>query len=128
MKAEPFEPIGFTPPEMGTFLHGILEKTAAEVKESGGFSQISDEELRKLTEKHIAQYIHEELNDFEEKSERFRHLFERSCEEACQIVLDMAEELRRSEFEPVSFDWIFPDWSHGKMVWKLARSRSQRSG
>ncbi len=104
MKAEHFKPIGFTPQEMGTFLHGILEKTAAEVKESGGFSQISDEELRKLTEKHIAQYIHEELNDFEEKSERFRHLFERSCEEACQIVLDMAEELRRSEFEPVSFE------------------------
>ena len=104
MKAEPFEPIGFTPPEMGTFLHRILEKTASDVRESGGFSQVTDEELRELTKKHIAEYVHEELNDFEEKSERFRHLFERSCEEACQIVLDMAEELRRSEFEPVSFE------------------------
>lgn len=104
MKAEPSDPAGFHPSEFGTFAHFVLEKTAREVRELGGFSQVSDAHLREITSRFIKEYIHEELGDYTEKSERFKWLFERLCKDVYSIVQDTAEELRCSEFEPLSFE------------------------
>ena len=55
----------------------------------------------------MERYVHEELNDFQEKSGRFLHLFRRLCEDVEQVVLDTARELRRSDFEPLDFELDF---------------------
>lgn len=104
MKAEPMEPAGFQPPEIGTFTHEVLEKTARAVSELGGFRAVTDEQLREITEACIQEYIHTELGDFQEKSARFRWLFERLCEDVIRVVQDTADELRISDFEPLSFE------------------------
>ena len=104
MKAEPEEPAGFHPPEIGTFTHYVLENAARRVKELGGFRAVSDEELREITRQQIDEYIREELGDYAEKSARFRWLFERLCEDVYRIVQDTADELRSSDFEPLSFE------------------------
>lgn len=104
MKAEPMEPAGFQPPEIGTFTHEVLEKTAEAVLKLGGFRAVTDDQLREIAETQIQNYIHNELGDFQEKSARFRWLFERLCGDVIRIVQDTADELRVSEFEPLSFE------------------------
>ena len=107
LKAKRYEPLGFQPPEIGTFIHAVLENVAREVKGLGGFAQVDDEKVKALTAAAVADYVHKELNDFQEKSARFRHLFQRLCADAEQIVLDAARELRRSDFEPLDFELDF---------------------
>ena len=107
LKAKTREPAGFTPPEMGTFMHYILENVAHDVMESGGFAEADDDKLDKLTDKYIAQYVHDKLNDFREKSKRFEYLFRRLTKDVRRVVEDMAAELRCSDFKPLSFELDF---------------------
>ena len=107
LRAKPYEPAGFTPPEIGTFMHYVLEHVARSAKERGGFAAVSDEELLALTRQFVQTYVHEELNDFQEKSSRFRHLFTRLSRDVEQVVADMAGELRCSDFEPLDFELDF---------------------
>lgn len=107
LKAKPYEPAGFTPPEIGSFMHYVLEHTARDVHGLGGFSAVSDEKLRQLCDKYIEEYVSSELNDFQEKSSRFVYLFKRLCKDVYQVVSDMAAELRRSDFEPLDFELDF---------------------
>ncbi|MBQ9663323.1 MAG: PD-(D/E)XK nuclease family protein [Oscillospiraceae bacterium] len=104
LKAEPDEPATFHAPEIGTFIHAILEQTAREVALLGGFRQVENERLREITRAAISDYIHTELGDFREKSARFRYLFDRICQDVYRIVEDTAEELRKSDFVPLSFE------------------------
>lgn len=104
LRAKPYRPAEFKPPEIGTFMHYLLENTARDVKSMGGFKKVGNETLEQLCDKYVSMFISRELNDFREKSPRFRHLFHRICADARRIVLDMAEELRRSDFEPIDFE------------------------
>lgn len=104
LKAKTREPAGFTPPELGTFMHSILERTASAVMEKGGFAAVTDKELTELTDRFVDEYIHETLNDFRERSPRFVYLFRRLIRDVRRIVLDTANELRNSDFVPLSFE------------------------
>lgn len=104
LNAKTREPAGFTPPELGIFMHSVLERTASEVMRLGGFKAVSDEELTKLTDRFVAEYVHEKLNDFRERSNRFIYLFRRLTRDVRRIVLDTARELRDSDFVPLSFE------------------------
>ena len=107
LKAKPHEPAGFKPPEIGIFMHYLLENTAREVGERGGFRNVDNKTLREITDKYVAEFIKKELNDFQEKSSRFVYLFRRICSDAYLVVEDMAEELRRSDFVPLDFELDF---------------------
>lgn len=109
LKAKPYEPATFRPNDVGSFFHAVLERTAREVKRRGGFAAVSDGALREIVDEAIAAYIASELGGFAEKNARFRHLFNRLRGEVWQIVRDMAAELRRSDFEPLSFELDFSD-------------------
>lgn len=107
LRAKPYEPAGFTPPEVGTFMHFVLEKTTRAVKERGGWQKVTDSDVRELCDGFVAEYVHSELNDFQEKSARFIYLFRRLTRDARQIVADIAQELRTSDFEPLDFELDF---------------------
>ncbi len=107
LKAKPYEPAGFSPPEIGSFMHYVLEKTARAVKEKGGFKAVADDELRELCQRFVEQYAQEELGGFAEKSPRFVYLFKRLSLNVSRVVEDMAAELRRSDFEPLDFELDF---------------------
>lgn len=80
---------------------------AREVKNRGGWSQVEQEELRRLVREYIDQYAREEIDGYREKSARFRYLFSRLRTAACAIVEDMAGELAQSDFSPVAFELGF---------------------
>lgn len=107
LKAKPHEPASFSPPEIGSFMHYVLENIAREVKTLGGFRQVTQEQLRPLCDQYIDRFIQEELDDFQEKTKRFTYLFKRLKNDVYQVVEDMAAELRRSDFEPLDFELDF---------------------
>ncbi len=107
LRAKPHEPAGFHPPEIGTFMHFVLEHTAMDVRALGGFAKVNDAKLRDITQRHIDNYVALELNDFREKSSRFVYLFKRLSRDVHQVVSDMAAELRRSSFQPLDFELDF---------------------
>ncbi len=106
LRARSRRPAGFNGPEAGIFMHYILEHISAEPGSLGGLSR---EDIRRLTEKYAQEYARTRLNGLEDKEERFRYLFRRLCRDAVDIVSDMAEELRRSDFKPIDFELKFDD-------------------
>ena len=107
LKAKPRQAADFAPPEMGTFMHFVLENVARDAGEKGGFAAISEEQLGGLCDKYVEEYIHEKLDDFREKSPRFEYLFRRLIKNVRAVVADTAAELARSRFVPLDFELDF---------------------
>ena len=109
LQARVREKAQFNAPQIGTFLHYILENVVRDVKKLGGFAQVDDDTLRTLTEQYIARYAESELRNFQDRSPRFRYLFDRLRHAAFAVVRETAEELRHSDFVPVAFELDFGD-------------------
>ena len=107
LKVRPFRQEEFSSSDLGTFTHYVLQHTAEDIKNIGGFSAAEDDFVRETAEKYIRSYEREVLKDFAEKSERFIYLFRRSADNVLKIVEDLARELRASKFEPAAFEFDF---------------------
>ena len=107
LRAKERKRAGFEAPEVGTFLHYLLENVNRDVKAQGGYGQVSDEALRRMVRDYVSRYAAERIDDFAHKSARFRYLFTRLRETAYTIILNIAREMRQSDFQPVSFELSF---------------------
>ncbi|MDO4315608.1 MAG: PD-(D/E)XK nuclease family protein, partial [Oscillospiraceae bacterium] len=113
LRAKPREPAAFDAPQIGTFLHFLLENVTREALSRGGFAQVDDEALHALVQRYIDEYVARELHNFREKNARFRYLFARLRNTACAVIDQVAEELRHSDFVPLEFELSFGD--HGAL-------------
>ena len=106
----------FDAPEAGTFVHYVLEGVSRRIGETTGFKGADEALIAELTSQYIDKYAHDELFGFEGKNERFIYLFRRLEENVRRVVEDMLEELKRSDFEPLSFELdlsdILPEKEH----------------
>ena len=109
LRLAPRIPVGFDAPEAGVFIHYILEGVSREIQASVGLKNADEELCRSLTMRYIQQYVRGELFDFEGKNARFIYLFRRMEEDVIRIVLDMLEEMKKSDFEPLDFELDFLD-------------------
>ena len=109
LNARPRQSAEFSPPEMGTFLHFVLENVARAIRDEGGFAKVEPAQVDALCDKYVAQYVHETLNDFRERSPRFVYLFRRLITSVRAVVKDMAAELARGDFVPLDFELNFGD-------------------
>ncbi len=104
LNAKPYEAAELKANEIGSFVHTVLEKTAAEVMSAGGFRNVDNDRIIEIADKHIDEFFHTDLQDFEEKSARFTYLFRRLRLDVHDILKDVAEEIRRSDFVPLDFE------------------------
>jgi len=111
LRLNPRIPADFDAPEAGVFIHYVLEHVSSEIKETKGFKNTDDQSCRRLTEHYIRQYIDKKLLGFEGKNARFIYLFRRLEEDVTRIALDMLEEIRNSDFEPLDFELDFKDFN-----------------
>ena len=98
---------GFDAPQMGTFVHDVMEHTLCAARDAGGLKALGKDALHKLTRQAIEAYITRELPDLQEKTARFRYLFRRLCESMYRIMDEVADELRESDFVPMAFELSF---------------------
>ena len=97
----------FEAPEIGTFLHYLLENVLRELDGGEGIGQAQPERLRALVNRFTDQYIAAVIDGYGDKSARFRYLFSRLRETACTIVENAVEEMRHSDFRPMAFELGF---------------------
>ena len=109
LKAKPRSPAAFDAPQIGTFLHFLLENVTRDVLAMGGFSAVGEEELHALVSKYIEEYVKLELNGLQNKNERFKYLFQRLRRTAYAVMDQVAEEMRHSDFVPLEFELSFGD-------------------
>ena len=107
LRARERKKAGFEAPEVGTFLHYLLENVNREVKEKGGYGQVDDEALRHMVKCYVEHYAATQIQEYQNKSARFRYLFSRLRETAYTIILNIAREMRQSDFQPVEFELSF---------------------
>ena len=98
---------GFDAPQMGTFVHDVMEHTLRAAHDAGGIKTLDKDALHKLTRQAVDSYIGRELPDLQEKTARFRYLFRRLVESTYRIMDEVADELRESDFVPLAFELAF---------------------
>ena len=104
LKLNERESAGFEAPELGSFMHYVLENVASEISKGVGFKNISPEETSELVDKYTELYIADTLGGFEEKSPRFVYLFGRLRPSVRRVAADMVRELAKSDFAPLDFE------------------------
>ena len=109
LRAKPRTPASFDAPQIGTFLHFLLENVTRDVLAMGGFAQVDEETLHALVRQYIRQYETQELHGLEGRNPRFRYLFARLRNTAYAVIDQVAEELRHSDFVPLEFELSFGD-------------------
>ena len=98
---------GFDAPQIGTFVHDVMEHTLAWARDAGGLKMLDKTALHKLVRRAINEYIHDNLPDLSEKTARFRYLFRRLCASTERIMDEVADELKNSDFAPLAFELGF---------------------
>lgn len=91
----------------GTFIHYVLEHLFKEAQSQGGIKALEEDARRALTRQIVRQYIHQELGGLENKPKRFQYLFRRLLRSVDQVVANVVDELRVSDFEPMFFELGF---------------------
>ena len=98
---------GFEAPEVGTFIHYLLENVNRDVRDRGGYGRVDKPALRQLVHHYVDEYARTQIDGYTEKSARFRYLFSRLRETACAIVENIADEMAVSDFQPIAFELGF---------------------
>lgn len=93
------------PAEFGTYVHAVLENTAREIMDRGGFYQVSLEETFEIAHRHSDNYAKEHFAQID--SERMAYLFRRNSMELDMVVLELWQELKESLFQPAGFEVNF---------------------
>lgn len=107
LRLKPQKEATFDAPVYGTFVHAILERTAAKVREEGGFHRVGEERLMEIAREMMDCYEDETLRRMLERSPRLRYLFHRNRQEVLDVVRELGRELRTSDFEPAGFEVEF---------------------
>jgi len=108
------------PAEFGTYVHDVLEHTAQDVMEKGGFHAVTLEQTLEIAMVHSQAYARSRFSQLD--SERVAYLFQRNVQELALIVRELWEELQASEFSPVGFRWAL------RQIRSCRPSRSRADG
>ena len=107
LRAKERKSAGFEAPEIGTFIHYLLENVTRDVMEKGGYGQVEKEELHRIVKHYVDLYAETQIDRYHEKSARFRYLFGRLRHTAMAIIENIAAELAESDFKPMAFELDF---------------------
>jgi len=107
LKAKPRSPASLDAPQIGTFIHFVLENVLRDAAKGAGIRETSDELYCALTDEYIRRYAEEQLGGLDNQSARFRYLYKRLHKTVHAMVSNSVTELRASAFTPISFELGF---------------------
>jgi len=105
MRAKERKEITVDPAEFGTYIHAVLEQTARQVMELGGFAKVSLEQTLELALNYSDAYAQERFGQLD--SGRSAYLFRRNRRELEMVTVELWQELKDSKFLPVEFELNF---------------------
>lgn len=107
LRAQERKELTVDPAEFGTYVHDVLEHTAAEVMENGGFEAVCLEQTLKIARKYSDAYTAERFTQLD--SQRLDYLFRRNWRELEMVVEELWRELKDAQFRPAFFELAFGD-------------------
>jgi len=108
LRAKERRTAGFDAPEIGSFVHYILENVTKDFEKGTSSGEtILDDDIRKMVQKYVDKYTHEILHDMRDKSKRFIYLFNRLKKLADAVAINVIDEIRNSDFKPEAFELDF---------------------
>ena len=107
LRVEPRKPASVDPAEFGTYIHAVLEETARDVCDLGGFKKVTLEKTTDIALAHSEKYIEDHFAQID--SDRLTYLFARNVQELRMIVEELWNEFQDSSFEPAGFEVAFGD-------------------
>ena len=105
MRAKERKEATVDPAEFGTYVHAVLENTAREVMEKGGFHAVSMEETMDIAFRYADEYATQRFSQLE--SSRLQYLFHRNRRELEMVVEELWKELKEARFAPSHFELAF---------------------
>ena len=87
------------PMERGTFVHHILEHFVADYTKSQ-LANLTDDEIKSVVAKLSSEYAEKHFGGFEDKTSRFRYLFDRITVNVSKLIRHLIDELTQSSFTP----------------------------
>lgn len=107
LRARERKEITVDPAEFGTFVHYVLEHTARDICEAGGFSRVSLERTQELALEYAGRYRREYFADLGQRTSRQDYLLERNLQELQAVIRELWEEMTQSRFQPAGFEVQF---------------------
>lgn len=101
------------PAEFGSYVHDVLEHTAAAVRDQGGFPAMSLEKTLEIAHGFSERYALSHFNQIE--SQRMEYLFRRNLRELDMVVEELWRELCQSGFQPEGFEVGFGTGEEGAL-------------
>lgn len=99
-------PAAFAAPETGTFIHYVLEHALTALgKREGGAAAAGKDAVARACREAVDQYIREELGGLQTRR-RASAICSGGCKSVQQILDNVIEELRVSEFRPIDYEVI----------------------
>lgn len=105
LKAKERKEAQLDPAEFGTYVHDVLEHTAAEIMKRGGFPSVTLDDTLEIAHDFSDEYAAQRFSQID--SERFRYLFRRNLRELDMVVQELWMELKDSAFQPKGFEVQF---------------------
>lgn len=93
------------PAEFGTYVHAVLEQTAREIRDRGGFRRVTLEQTLEIARHYADDYAAERFSQLD--SQRLTYLFHRNSQELELVVVELWQELQASQFQPMDFEVEF---------------------
>lgn len=107
LRAKEQKTVSVDPAEFGTYVHAVLEETAREICNLGGFRKVSLSQTLEIAKKYSDSYTKSHFNQID--SERIAYLFQRNNRELMMIVEELWKEFQDSAFVPIDFEVAFGD-------------------
>ena len=108
LKAKPRRVAKLDSMSAGTFLHYVMEHALDILAgQEGGAARADRIAVHKACREAVRKYVTEELGGLENKTARFQYLFRRLVHSAEQILENVVEELRVSDFRPIDYELDF---------------------
>ncbi len=105
LRAQERKEAAVDPAEFGTYVHAVLENTAREIRDKGGFHCVSREETLDIAHRYSDEYAAAHFGQLD--SQRMQYLFRRNGQELDMVVAELWQELSVSEFAPQEFELNF---------------------
>ena len=105
LRAQERKEAAIDPAEFGSYVHWVLENTAREIRDRGGFHEVSLEDTLDIAHGYSEAYAREHFSQID--SQRVTYLFNRHIQELDMVVAELWEELKEALFQPVGFEVNF---------------------